>query len=1215
MDASPKIKKYFEETIEEVQNMYKLGQDCRSMGMDPSLDVDIKLAKNLAERVVGLISVVAPQIENTEVVPRIEELEEKYGKLDWRVAFTIALEVAQQKFCEFKNKKEAMEVGIRVGFAYVTVGVVSSPLEGFTDLDIKKTAKGEDYLCLNFAGPIRNAGGTSASVCVLIADYVRKQMGYAKYDATEAEINRCYREVYDYHERVTNLQYQPSKEELNFLVKNIPVEISGIASERIEVANFKDLPRVPTNLIRSGFCLVNSSCIPLKAPKLWKQLSKWGHDFEMQDWDFMEEFLHIQHESKAKKKTEDKESVSEEKVELPENIQEIVDYSSKVVKTDPIYTYVEDLVAGRPVFSHPLRSGGFRLRYGRSRASGYSAQGMSPATLSILDEFVTTATQFKVERPGKAASYTICDSIEGPTVLLNNGQVVQVESEKQGLALKDEVKEILYLGDVLINYGDFFDRAHPLLPAGYCEEWWAQELEREISDYLPEATYDEKLSKVAEILKININVLRDFLEKPLESKPSPQISTKLSEFFPKLPLHPKYTYFFSQVPFDDFVSALKFLQTFKFDDKMIIPYSESQAGQKRILELMGIPHFATENALVIEKGVAEILIKVLRLDTRELFEYARNIVEKERELVLDKRLDKFGGDENIFLINKFSTIKVKDKAGTFIGARMGRPEKAKMRKMQPPPHGLFPVGEEGGRLKTFQSATEKGTINAEFELWWDEKEGQESILPYNIKTGNMCVKKYWDNKNKIMLDEDEPESPWVRSSKWMKYDFKDHFDWCLKQMKTRVYPDLIKGMLGSASTDRSPENPMKAILRAKHDIAVNKDGTIRYDASEVPITHFKPKEVGTPIDKLKKLGYTHDIYNQPLTSEEQILEMIPQDVILPACEESPNEGCDKIFTRTANFVDDELEYLYKKEKYFNVKKPADLAGHYICVLAPHTSAGTVGRIVGFSKTQGLYAHPLMHAAIRRDCDGDEGGIFLLLDAFLNFSTKYLNNKLGATMDAPLVLTSILNPSEVDDMVFNIERSSKYGLDFYQATEEGKMPWDIKMTLVNDVLGTAEQYEGYAFTHTISDINEGVKCSAYKTLPSMKEKLDGQMALAEKIRASDTKAVARAVIEKHFIKDTRGNLRKFSQQKFRCTKCGEKYRRPPLSGKCFVCNHNSIIFTVTEGSVKKYVGYSMELAEKYDLAPYLQENLVLNAEAIDSLFGKETEKQEGLSSFF
>ena len=62
----------------------------------------------------------------------------------------------------------------------------------------------------------------------------------------------------------------------------------------------------------------------------------------------------------------------------------------------------------------------------------------------------------------------------------------------------------------------------------------------------------------------------------------------------------------------------------------------------------------------------------------------------------------------------------------------------------------------------------------------------------------------------------------------------------------------------------------------------------------------------------------------------------------------------------------------------------DLPGHLVGVLAPHTSAAIVCRIIGFSDTQGLLASPYMHAAIRRDCDGDEAAIMLLSDVLINF---------------------------------------------------------------------------------------------------------------------------------------------------------------------------------------------------------------------------------------
>ena len=61
---------------------------------------------------------------------------------------------------------------------------------------------------------------------------------------TEKEIKRCYTEITDYHERITNLQYFPSQKETEFLMSNLPIEISGDESEKFEVSNYKDLPRI-----------------------------------------------------------------------------------------------------------------------------------------------------------------------------------------------------------------------------------------------------------------------------------------------------------------------------------------------------------------------------------------------------------------------------------------------------------------------------------------------------------------------------------------------------------------------------------------------------------------------------------------------------------------------------------------------------------------------------------------------------------------------------------------------------------------------------------------------------------------------------------------------------------------------------------------------------------------------------------------------------------
>jgi DNA polymerase II large subunit len=1157
--ASKKTQKYFDDLNQKSLKQYNLALEARKKGYDPQDFVEVKLAENLAERVIGLISAIAPQLSDSKAISRILELEKKYSPLDWRVALQIALEIGKEEFCKFKDSKEAMEVGIRTGFAYVTLGVVSAPLEGFTSLDIRDRMDGKGkYFCLNYAGPIRAAGGTAAAVSVLIADYVRKNMGYAEYDPTEKEVQRCYAEIEDYHEYVTNLQYFPSKEEVEFLMKNLPVEISGDPSEKniLSSALLRDLPRIPTNNLRSGYCLIHSSCIPLKGPKLWAKLSKWGKEMNMEHWIFMEEFVKIQTKNKSKSAKKSAEGLA------------------------PDYTYITDLVGGRPVLGHPMRHGGFRLRYGRSRTSGFSAQSIHPATMILSNNFVATATQLKVERPGKAAAFTCCDTIDGPIIKLKSGDVVFVESEAEAKQYRDDVLEILYLGDVLINYGDFYDRAHKLVPPGYCQEIWIQELEEASVKLF--WTIDEE--KIGDLLEIDSEKIRGLLKRPLKTKLSFDAARQISERM-EIPLHPIFTFYWTALTKDEIKEFREWILTGKLEEEKLVLKLKPQ---KRSLELLGVPHKEVQKEFaVIEKENSQAL----------LFTLGQNKTDEEVESIFENN------EKIVDVMSALAGIKIKDKSGTFIGARMGRPEKAKMRKLTGSPHAMFPVGEQGGRLRSFQSAIEAKKIITDIQLFKCKK--CDNITPFRVC--EVC-----DTKAEPVV-EPEKKNPFEKSKK-AEIQIDKIMESLKKKLGTKIIPDLIKGVRGLASKERIAEHLIKGILRAKHNVSVNKDGTIRYDCSEVPITHFKPKEISVPPEKLVELGYDLDIYGMPLERDDQILELKVQDIVIPCSPVSPDESADEIFFRTASFVDEELEKLYGMKPFYNLKSRQDLVGHIAIGLAPHTSAGIITRIVGFSKTQGFFASPYVHAAMRRDCDGDESCILLALDAFLNFSKSFLPSSRGSTMDAPLVLTTVLIPAEVDDMVFNMDIVSNYPLSLYRAAEQLKMPYDIPIKRVGQVIGTELQYEGFGFTHDTTNFNAGVLCSSYKLLPSMSEKVDAQMDIAVKIRAVDQTDVARLIIEKHFIRDTKGNLRKFSTQEFRCVNCNEKYRRPPLAGKCSACN-GKIIFTISEGSIIKYMDYSTLLSRKYNVNPYVRQVIELTQRRIEGVFGKEKEVQKGLKDWF
>lgn len=1179
------MEEYFAQIESGVALAYEVAKKAREKGLDPEEEVSIPLAKNMAERVEGLISVVAPQIRNCGIIERIIELEKEFGQLDWRVGFKIAEEVAKQKFCSFSEKIEAIEMGIRTGFAYLTLGIVSAPLEGFIGLTVKKRKDGKEYLALRYAGPIRGAGGTAASVSVILSDYVRVKMGYATWDAQEKEISRYCTEVHDYHDRVTNLQYHPSDDELSFMLSHLPIEVDGDPTERFEVSNYKDLERIPTNLIRGGMCLVLAEGLCQKAPKLWKRLSKWGKSFDL-DWEFMGDFL------KLKEKIHAKHSSGNKKEKKDGN------------KVQPNNTYIMDLVAGRPILGHPMAKGSFRLRYGRNRTSGFSACAAHPATLVVLDKYIAIGTQLKVERPGKATTITICDTLDGPIVRLEEGDVVKLHTAEDARAVHKKIESVLFLGDILFNYGDFSENGHVLVPVGYCEEWWALEVEKEMNGLRAE-------KPGAEIEDIDAERLKKLIDSPLLEKITLDEAITISRFY-GVALHPSFTFYFSLMDKENIILLLSWLSEGKIKKdngkvhKIILPHysdKEKHSNAKKVLEKIGLPHKVINKESVVIEGVTARSISIC--------------FGLEKHPPLDGTVLTENIQTGLDFVNSVCEFTVKNKAGTFIGSRMGRPEKAKMRSMQGSPQVMFPVGEEGGRMRSFQEAMKQGKIRSSFPNYFCEACSTSTIYlrceRCNEKTSIKYHCRFCGD-----LEGKECRHGEGATYKTQDLDIKHFFADARKKSKERITPELIKGVRGTSNKNHVTEHLAKGILRAKHALCVNKDGSIRYDCTQLPLTHFRPKEISASVEKLRELGYDVDYLGNELVSSDQLCEIKPQDIVIPGFD-SIVDSAPKVLSRVAKFVDDELVQFYGLDPFYNIEKQEDLIGHLVIALAPHISAGLVGRIIGYSETQGLLTNPMFHAGLRRDCDGDEAAVMLLMDSLLNFSRQFLPSSRGGTMDSPLVLTSILDPAEVDDQVHGIDVVWKYPLALYEAAQQIKKPWEVvddkgnKIEQMGDRLGKASQYEDFGFTHHVSNFNNGVQCSAYKTLPSMKEKLFGQMEIARKIKAVDMDDVARLVIQKHFLKDIKGNLRKFSMQQFRCVACNTKYRRPPLIAKCTECG-GKLIFTISHGSVIKYLGPSMELADKFDFSPYLKQTLDIIQSDVDHIFGKEKDKQVGLGSF-
>ena len=609
--------------------------------MDPTTVVEIPLAVDLAERVEKLIGIPG-------IAVRIRELEEQ-GMSREEAALAIGIDFAEGRLGKGTSKIESVENAIRTSVALLTEGVVAAPIEGIARVDLGKNDDGTEYLKVYYAGPIRSAGGTAQALSVLVADYVRRSVGIAPWKPRPEEVERYVEEI-GLYKRVAGLQYSPSDDEIRIIVRNCPICIEGEPTEEEEVSGYRDLARIDTNRVRGGIALVSAEGIALKRPKLKKHVTKLG----ITGWEWLDSLA-----------------------------------SGKKEGGDTTPKFLRDLIAGRPVFSHPSRPGGFRLRYGRARNTGLAAAGINPASMLLLGEFMAAGTQIKVEQPGKAAAVAPVSSIEGPTVRLLNGDVVRFDSDQDilewmpvsckdpktiQLALKSHVSKILDLGEILISYGEFLENNRPLAPASYVFEWWAEELKKAGGDPAGLELIDGAKA---------IDLSRKY----------------------GVPLHPAYTYLWHDLTLEEYeqLAEVASLQGIMESGKLLLPLEAKDS-----LETLLVHHKVRGGKAIIEDPLPFLLCLGITLEDGAL---KRPLVSRPKISQMRIRKTNVKVDSALAAVNRLSGLVVRARAPTRIGARMGRPEKSDKRLMRPPPHVLFPAGEEGGKSRSIQEAAKHSTGN------------------------------------------------------------------------------------------------------------------------------------------------------------------------------------------------------------------------------------------------------------------------------------------------------------------------------------------------------------------------------------------------------------------------------------------------------------------------------------------------------------------------
>lgn len=786
----------------------------------------------------------------------------------------------------------------------------------------------------------------------------------------------------------------------------------------------------------------------------------------------------------------------------------------------PNSNYLKEMLAGRPALGYPSKKGGFRLRYGRSRNTGLAAVAINPVTMKVLDDFIAIGTQIKMERPGKAGAVVANSNLEGPSVILENGSLVTLRSEQMFRQYQGAIKEIIDLGEIMISFGEFIENNKVLFPGAFTESWWENIC----------------LQKIGSVPAVT------------DERSAIDLSLKLG-----VPLHPRYTYLWHDVSMEDIQLFREILEIDSMinDDHLEIP--DTEFSRRFLTDLLC--EYDVNERIIVKNYLSLVIPLGMKIEN------SRPVSGK-----------KASGTDIMKTVNDLAGFPVYPKGLSRIGARMGRPEKAEERKMNPPVHVLFPIG---------NIQKNRRDLNQYEELSGTEMQLRQCPICGNATSWNICEKCGTHTTPTDKTKEFEVNISEILRNKGDELGI--------------ALPKKVNGVRGLTSTHKTPEPLEKGILRASRSVYPFKDGTCRFDMSDVPLTHARLDEIGLTIETAKMLGYTKDYKGNELIDVSQIIEIFPQDIV-------PSKKAGDYLLRVSNFVDDLLQKFYNLDPFYRARTKEDLIGTLIIGLAPHTSGGILGRIIGYTEGDVCYAHPFFHAAKRRNCDGDEDSIMLLLDGLLNFSLDYLPNSRGSLMDAPLVLSLRINPTEIDKEALNLDISGEYPPELLEMTMKFPDPSEVTKFVVTAGMKIAkgELFPKCSFTDDTSSINLGTISSSYKSIPSMEQKLEMTLDLARKLRAVDASDMAERILKSHFIPDIMGNLNKFGSQTFRCTTCNRIYRRPPITGKCRKCG-TQLIGTVHRGNITKYLETSYNITNQYEVSNYVRQRIKIMRESVNSIF--------------
>jgi DNA polymerase II large subunit len=740
---------------------------------------EIKFADTLQDKVEFLLKLKG-------ISSRLKELKHKLSREE--MVLQICQDFLDRKFGDL-SKIELVQLCVRCAVCIITDGVVSAPIQGIPKIAEQSNTDGSTYVEIYYAGPIRGAGGTASALSLLVCQYMSRKLGYSKYQATPQELERYCGEILKYI-KLHPVIRSPSIPQIKKIVLNCFICITGLATEIQEVDSYKYLPRVKTPKLRGGMSLIIVEGVFMRAKKILKYTKLFNLD-----WDWLSQMLSQQQENSKPKSS----------------IKDLNPNQPKFLQTVSI---------GKPVLSRSKSKNGFRIRLSRSRNTGIGSRNLNPYTIKLL-KFVNVGTQFIIQSPGKALGVAPNSSLQPCKVKIKQGSFLSVNSDQVYTKVKDQITQIVDLGEIGISLGDYIESSCKVPKHDFCFEIWKHFLK----DKGLQHTYNPKeYHKTIEFSKIN-NL----------------------PFYPDL--HPLVDYINYQEYKDLRNSLLKTnLINFNLDSKSL-----------DLIQTLGLLYNFDNITKKYSFTHPLVVSNFFLLDKSDL-DYSKYTTIQD-------------------IVNSNSNIKIDHKGLNILDCRVGRVESAVVSEVKPKIHGLYEIGSLNLPVNIVNKVLDKNLkLKAKLRARFCQVCNKVTYKPY------CCSKstKYLSGESsdqEIQIIED-PLQATSFLTKTFEFDFSQDFLQAFNNLNQSLGDYTIKVSNKTVYGIYEFQAIEKIILRAKYDISAWKDGTSRYTFSNLTLTHFRPIEIHTQIKELKHLGYTHDINGIELTDINQVLELRPQDIIV-----------------------------------------------------------------------------------------------------------------------------------------------------------------------------------------------------------------------------------------------------------------------------------------------------------------------------------------------